>query len=503
MAFFLIGRGPDDDLRLLSTKPLESRQAAMAELSRLSAEPGFDQWDVEVSVMDLDTGVPVLLVRPAAATVVSPEPSAAETGDADAWEADLPAAAVAVPAAEFAPEAEGVPTRAAESVPDAIEAPFWEPPTVALIEPVGDEAIADAIVAEATAIATTATESEAEIVSAVVDAEPPAAMDLEPAAAPEPPPAVAPVMPMEFQPDVVAEPELVPWVEPEPARAPETDAVVAEDAALAPAADERDELRDAILRTTEHMSAEGIVPPESIGPAIGLAEDAPAETPEPVETPEPAVVETPMAAALELPETPLADVAVEQPALEESAGGFWPWNKSAARADAEAGVAPEVAGVYDALESPVDELPEPDVEAVLSGPATVSSYDLDAEPTAEPDAMAQEPMSNLAADASAVDAVEPPAEESDFILDLDSVESTTIEPEPLAPVVEDTVSATELVAAVDSAPAVDPVGFSADLDPAPGVSPLEDYTCEDCVHTETCPNRDQRLPKDCGSFQWR
>ena len=39
-------------------------------------------------------------------------------------------------------------------------------------------------------------------------------------------------------------------------------------------------------------------------------------------------------------------------------------------------------------------------------------------------------------------------------------------------------------------------------EPTP-TSPLTEYTCEDCVYVATCPNRDQRLPKDCGSFQWR
>jgi len=34
-------------------------------------------------------------------------------------------------------------------------------------------------------------------------------------------------------------------------------------------------------------------------------------------------------------------------------------------------------------------------------------------------------------------------------------------------------------------------------------SPMDDYVCEDCVYVETCPNKDQRLPKDCVSFQWK
>ena len=32
---------------------------------------------------------------------------------------------------------------------------------------------------------------------------------------------------------------------------------------------------------------------------------------------------------------------------------------------------------------------------------------------------------------------------------------------------------------------------------------MESYVCDDCVYVGTCPNKDQRLPKDCGSFQWK
>ena len=35
------------------------------------------------------------------------------------------------------------------------------------------------------------------------------------------------------------------------------------------------------------------------------------------------------------------------------------------------------------------------------------------------------------------------------------------------------------------------------------VSPLSTYTCDDCVYVDTCPNKDERRPEDCGSFQWK
>ena len=139
MAFFLIGRGPDDDLRLISPKSFESRQAAMAELSVLSAEPTFAHWNAAVSVMDLDTGAPVLLVRSAAASPVA-EPAPAESDAAGAWEADMP---VASAGAAFA--ASVVP---GESALQADAAPIEEPsaaasnqePTAIAAEPLAETA---------------------------------------------------------------------------------------------------------------------------------------------------------------------------------------------------------------------------------------------------------------------------------------------------------------------------------------------------------------------------
>ena len=66
MPFLLISRDDDDQLRLLTTSAAASRQDALAELSRLTADPAFDGWDDDVLLLDLDSGLPVLLVRPTA-----------------------------------------------------------------------------------------------------------------------------------------------------------------------------------------------------------------------------------------------------------------------------------------------------------------------------------------------------------------------------------------------------------------------------------------------------
>jgi hypothetical protein len=462
MSFFLIGLGPDDDLRLLSLKPLESRQAAMAELSRLSADPAFDHWDADVTVMDLNTGAPVLLVRPAAAAVpIEPEPERTQTGDADVWEADLPSVETVVPPAialvEVKESLADTPEVIPEAIPEAIEAPFWEPPSVALIEPVGDAAIAEAIVA---------------------DAEEPVA-DVEAFAAASVPDEV----------ELVDEPTALP--EPVVEIAPET---LAEPLAELPALDENDELRAAIVRTTEHMAAEGVVAPESIGPEIVALES--------IESDEAQVVPEdvpPIEVATAAQTASVADdvIELEEPADVAAAPSFWPWNRSAQVDAPESGVAPEVAGVYDALGSSAEAGTESDVEAVLRRPVVTQRSDQ--EPDLPEAASPREPMSYISETEP-----EAPSGESDFILDLDSVESP---PEAIA--ADDTPAEAVSVAATDSpvvgeeavhaeaqAPAAEPLT-------RPDVSPLEDFTCADCVYTDTCPNRDQRLPKDCGSFQWR
>jgi len=37
----------------------------------------------------------------------------------------------------------------------------------------------------------------------------------------------------------------------------------------------------------------------------------------------------------------------------------------------------------------------------------------------------------------------------------------------------------------------------------PGDSDLSAMTCDDCVYVNTCPNKDERDPSSCGSFQWK
>jgi len=126
MPFFLLSRDDDDELRLLTTKTLKTRQNALAELSRLTAEPGFDLWDTDVMLLDLDSGTPVLMVRPAEAGEAEAE-DAVVGEDVYVAEADVEPPAE-IPADEAEAFAEYVAPSAVESeVAGATESPAPEP----------------------------------------------------------------------------------------------------------------------------------------------------------------------------------------------------------------------------------------------------------------------------------------------------------------------------------------------------------------------------------------
>lgn len=421
MAFFLIGRGSDDELRLLSPKPLASRQDAMAELSRLSADPSFDQWDAEVSVMDLDSGVPILLVRSGAEAVAVPETIVADAGGAGAWEADIPAeteSEASVHATEAPDESPAEVPAPAEETP---EPAAWEPPALAVVEPVNDAAIADAIAEEAAAT---------------------------------------------------------------PVGLPAGSARVAE-------TDRNEELRAAVLRMGQHVTPEVMVAPES------AAFDEPEI--EPRAEAEPAA-----------PEATEESAPPSLPAGEQASNPLWPWDTSAESAEPEsAAAAPEVASVYGTPPERSDELPGPDVEAGPRRVVMMGSYRRETDSSVEPAASApgtNSPM-GIGGGEQPSGATETSENESDFILDLDSVEPALIDDDAAA--VVDQPVATHM----EGEPAVDEVAQPPEAAEASSLtghsiedvaaSPLEGYTCADCVHVATCPNRDVRLPKDCGSFQWR
>ncbi len=74
MAFFVVARTADGNLALVCPETFSSRQAAMSALAELTRDPAFPLWDAELLVADLDSAVPVLLVRPTAAESAIEEP---------------------------------------------------------------------------------------------------------------------------------------------------------------------------------------------------------------------------------------------------------------------------------------------------------------------------------------------------------------------------------------------------------------------------------------------
>lgn len=481
MSFFLLGKGSDDDLWLLSPNAFESRQAALGELSRLTAEPGFTHWDAEVFVMELDKGTPVLLVRPAEVAAVSEEPSTAlelESIDikVDAIPEPLEPVVAETPEPDEVPDETTRVGVAAHEVDErvAVDEPAEVDAFVAIDESVEDESIAvDELLIEA---------DEVDVVELGIEAELPAhdtgdeaADDAALAAVIEDLHAEDDVVPAESDADesevsgpapdvVVAEPDAdavvveadeVPLVETHEAPVVEpVDAVWAEGLDLMQE-DATPSLRDALKRTAAHMESEGIVAPESVGPAEESV-DAPA-TPaaeEPVDAPIVSSAEEPAAA---WPwDTAAADSGFSLDAIEEPAREATPLVTAAGDDETVAASRPVILGTY--AEAPSPGIPEVGFAIPLVDPAAFA-----------------EPMS------APTDAAEPPVE--------------PVLPDAGTPVPE---PAAEAPAAPDTS------DFILDLEPVQTL-PVQDsnMTCEDCVYVRTCPNRDQRDPKSCGSFQWK
>jgi len=439
MGFFLLGRGRTaGELRLISTEEYPGRSEAIEALTRLSGEPDFGHRDAEVFVLDLDTGMPVVLVAPAApaavASVVVEEPAEE-------------------PAAEPAPS---------EAVTD-IGAGVWEAP----VEP------------------------------------------------------VEPIEPVE--PAVV---ELVEPIEPAVAEAMEADAQAETVAVLEdveqdePVAEEASDLAGALKRAAGALESEGIVAPESIGPAqvaetaidtddIEAVLDQPwlAETgepvaadtaprsaldleaefepvvtpmPEPVAEPEAAVesaVEpTPEPEPVTEPE-PATEVAAEgEPEVAEGADASWPWDTAGA-------TAAEVA-VAEAAEEP----------AGAEGAEPVA--------TAEPVASV-EPASTFVPDPFEEPAPDPGDYLKVQIGDDSSAMGRTV---VMGAYAEENEAGAEAAPLAQGDTEIDSMladlGRVGDASGAPG-SDLADLTCDDCVYVNTCPNKEELDPSKCGNFQWR
>ncbi len=397
MSFFLLGKDSDERLFLLSEATFGSRPDALAELSRLTAEPGFSHWDAEVLVMELSQGTSVLLVRPAAA---APGEAPAQDVAAD----DAPAPMTEEPLAE-------------------------EPVTEesAAEEPVAEEPVADEPVTEEPAVAEPVEEPEA-------------AAEGEPAEEPA---------------EVAAEPVAGSEVE-DPALA-----AVLEELQIEDAETQGVSLVDALRRTAVQMETEGIVVPESVGPAPESEEPTAQALTEPTEP------ETADAAPAAWPWDTGATGSFKLDALEEPGPDEGSLVRTAGDDETMSFARPVILGAYgDSTDQPAEEAP-----IGAAAPAVPEA------PAEEPPVMATPEAPEAVASPSSVSEPEvvassPAADVSDFILDLDEIVAAAPAPEP---------------AAYEAAPQAD----------------IGQMTCNDCVYVETCPNRDQREPATCGSFQWK
>ena len=242
-----------------------------------------------------------------------------------------------------------------------------------------------------------------------------------------------------------------------------------------------DALKAALSRTAVQMEAEGIVPLESIGAATPELEPATEPDDEP------------------------APVAEQE----------WPWDVAA---ETEPVISPEIAFVLSDLEEP-----SLDDGSILRGsiddenfaaarPMIMGSYAERREdvPSADPihDAAPVEPMGMAAIQPVVAPLPSPPGfavpvvGDAGDIFPLDDLVDVSgsipdIPEEPATAADSDDRDLSDFILDLGTVPAVDAAVPSADA------AGLDEYTCSDCVYEETCPNKDQRLPKDCGSFQWR
>ncbi|MDP2232746.1 MAG: hypothetical protein Q8K89_03850 [Actinomycetota bacterium] len=381
MGFFLLGRGRDTgDLRLISSELYSNRADALDALTFMSGEPTFEHRDAEVFVLDLDSGVPILLVSTPAA----------------------PVAAIVEATPDEAPAEDE-----AETTPD--DAPVEEPV---------DDTAHDAGVWEAP--------------SEVVD-------------------------------DTPAE-------EPEGTG-----------------------LAGALKRATGALESEGIVAPDSIGPAA-IEENSEL----------PSVLDQPWLAETDEEDDPSTP---EVPITQAEPEAAWPWDTAADK-----GTEPVAAAVFEA-EAESEPEPEPIIEAE---PEPV----IEAEAEPEAPAVPVEPV--LEVPAYVPDPFEEPASDPDDFLKLISTDDSSsagrtvvmgayadesapesVDEAPLpAALVDDDNEIDSILA--DLGPVETPaLTAEAAVEPLAAGSPTDGLTCDDCVYVNTCPNQEGLDPATCGNFQWK
>ena len=481
MAFLLLGRTADDTLKLLSDRVFDSRQSALAALSEITADPAFDSWDDEVVLIDIELGTPVLLVRPVApaSDVVAPQEPEPAMFAAIADEEPVVAEAEKEAAAQ---EPEAAPAVVADTVPE-------EPVAVVDIDEVARTLIAEVVADNAGAsvddfephavslLDELSVETEQERDSALLEALARTTVQMEADGIVAPASISAPEqVPVEEPLQEVADATEIPQEQPA-----EVDSSEHTDGELPPA--------EELATETQPEELEPMVPADD--EAVVIAETPLESQPEPeplgavtteVEAPEP---ESEVGEE-ERTDEPVAETPAEEPAEPPApapASPVWPWDVSedepAAEAEApteEPAPSPSLGGVI------LEGLEEPAIDA--GGSLIASTIDDDGLAAARPVILGAY---------------------GERAVDVEIDDEETVGPIPES--VPETEAEGEAEKADDSDFIILGDGSEAPDPQTPDVttedSPLSSYTCNDCVYVETCPNKDQRRPEDCGSFQWK
>lgn len=222
----------------------------------------------------------------------------------------------------------------------------------------------------------------------------------------------------------------------------------ADDAEAAPADESPGTLKEALTRTAAQLEAEGIVAPESVGPAEEAApvdDDGTAEGMEPAEGVAPAP-------------------------------GAWPWDSS-----------PETS--KPAFDLDAIEVPRDDGESLVRAPGDEETMSV-----ARPVILG----GDFAAEAPGPPVADVPAEPAPAGAEAAAAQDAA-PGEPAAAAPAPALESDFIELGVSEAPADQP-----GLEPA-GVptTDIRSLACEECVYAETCPNKGQLDPATCGSFQWK
>lgn len=186
-------------------------------------------------------------------------------------------------------------------------------------------------------------------------------------------------------------------------------------------------------------------------------------------------------------EQPAEDLAVDEaPAVEDEVVAET--GEVEGDSDVEASPEPLLEPVVDLEEEPQGAEPVEEAAAIELPDEPVSIEFIEAAEPVEVGLPAEDPFGMGDLDVPAAEIIE------SFNADDAEVVDRVAEPQS---VLEMTVTEDDSASAVEDAPA------SSERVYEPGALNMSEYTCDDCVYVNTCPNQHQKKPAECGSFQWR